>query len=63
MLPFQPESDLVDARARTRRMVDRVLAKLQAGTMPDAVELEHVDIKEEAGRVKSRGVVCDGFEA
>ena len=50
VLPFHPESDLVDARANIRQAVDLVLSKLQAGILPDDVELEHVDIKEEAGR-------------
>jgi hypothetical protein len=49
VLPFHPEPDLVDARATIRQAVDAVLAKLQAGVVPDDAELEHVDIKERPG--------------
>lgn len=60
MLPFHPEADLVDARVAIRQMVDVVLGKLQAGVLPDDAELEHVDIKEEAGRRGSGGVLLAG---
>lgn len=60
MLPFHPESDLVDARATIRQAVDLVLSKLQTGDLPDDVELEHVDIKEEAGRRGSGGTLLAG---
>lgn len=60
MLPFHPEPDLVDARAVIRRAVDAVLAKLSAGALPDDAELEHVDVKEEAGRRGSGGVLLTG---
>lgn len=49
VLPFHPEPDLVEARATIRQAVNAVLAKLQTGVLPDDAELEHVDIKEEAG--------------
>jgi ATP-dependent DNA helicase RecG len=62
LLPFQPEADLVDARARSRRAVDHVLTKLAAGSLPDDVELERVDIKEEAGRRGSGGTLLAGEE-
>ncbi|WP_214371037.1 DUF5635 domain-containing protein [Pseudonocardia sp. H11422] len=60
VLPFHPEPDLVEARATIRQAVDAVLAKLQAGVLPDEAELEHVDIKEEAGRRGSGGVLLAG---
>lgn len=60
MLPFHPEPDLVDARAVIRRTVDTVLAKLGADVLPDDAELKHVDIKEEAGRRGSGGVLLAG---
>lgn len=60
VLPFHPEPDLVEARATLRRAVDAVLAKLQIGVLPDNAELEHVDIKEEAGRRGSGGVLLPG---
>ncbi|GAA2572212.1 ATP-binding protein [Pseudonocardia hydrocarbonoxydans] len=60
MLPFHPEPDLVDARSTIRRAVDAVLAKLRAGVLPDDAELEHVDIKEEAGRRGSGGALLAG---
>lgn len=60
MLPFHPESDLVDARAKIRQAVDIVLTKLQSGILPDEVELQHVDIKEEAGRRGSGGTLLAG---
>lgn len=60
VLPFHPEPDLVEARATIRRAVDAVLAKLQTGVLPDDPELEHVDIKEEAGRRGSGGVLLSG---
>lgn len=62
LLPFQPEADLVDARARSRRAVSDVLAKLAAGNLPDDVELERVDLKEEAGRRGSGGTLLAGEE-
>lgn len=60
VLPFHPEPDLVDARSTIRHAVDAVLAKLQAGVLPDDAELEHVDIKEEAGRRGSGGALLAG---
>ena len=41
VLPFHPESELVDARAKIRQAVDIVLEKLQAGILPDDIELGH----------------------
>lgn len=60
MLPFYPEPDLVEARASIRQKVNAVLEKLQDGSLPEETELEHVDIKEEAGRRGSGGVVLAG---
>ncbi len=60
VLPFHPEADLIDARVALRAAVDAVLAKLQAGVLPEDAELEHVDIKEEAGRRASGGVLLAG---
>jgi ATP-dependent DNA helicase RecG len=50
---FTPAAELVEDRARLRRLVESVVAKLRAGVLPDQAERQHVDCKEEAGR---RGV-------
>lgn len=60
MLPFSPESDLVETRASLRALVDDVVAKLSAGILPTDMEREHLDIKEEAGRRGSGGLLMPG---
>jgi len=42
--------DLVAAREELRAVADEVLARLAAGVGPNAVEVERVDVKEEAAR-------------
>jgi len=59
-LPFRPEADLIDARARLRSLVDEVLDKLRRGVLPDAAERQHVDCKEEAGRRGVGGILLSG---
>lgn len=61
MLPFPAfGSELVEPRAALRASVDRVLGDLSSGTMPDAAELQRVDIKEEAGRRGKGGTLLVG---
>lgn len=60
MLPFQPESDLVEARAVLRGHVERALAALARGVLPDELEQQHVDLKEEAGRRGAGGLLLEG---
>jgi hypothetical protein len=60
LLPFSPQSDLVETRARLRVLVDDVVAKLSAGVLPSEMEREHLDIKEEAGRRGSGGLLMPG---
>jgi ATP-dependent DNA helicase RecG len=59
-LPFQPEIDLGDARAELRGLIDSVLGKLRAGTVPAAAERQRVDLKEEAGRRGRDGLPLPG---
>lgn len=60
MLPFQPESDLVDARSSLCRAVGSVLDELSSGTLPGQAELQQVDCKEEAGRRGAGGILLPG---
>lgn len=60
MLPFSPESDLVEARAELRAEVDRALSALEQGQLPDEVERQRIDLKEEAGRRGSGGLLLPG---
>ncbi|MGH3906312.1 MAG: DUF5635 domain-containing protein [Pseudonocardiaceae bacterium] len=60
VLPFHPQSDLVDARAALRRMVDAVLDGLASGSLPGESERQQVDVKEEAGRRGAGGVLLPG---
>ena len=60
MLPFQPEQDLLDARARLRAAVDAALADVAAGRPVPSAERQAVDFKEEAGRRGAGGVLLDG---
>lgn len=59
-MPFSSDSDLVETRARLRALVDDVIAKLASGLLPTDVEREHLDIKEEAGRRGSGGLLLPG---
>lgn len=60
ILLFHPQSDLVDARAAVRQMVDTVLGGLASGKLPGEAERQQVDIKEEAGRRGAGGVLLPG---
>ena len=60
VLPFHPQSDLVDARAALRQLVDTVLDGLASGKLPGEAERQQVDIKEEAGRRGAGGVLLPG---
>jgi ATP-dependent DNA helicase RecG len=50
MSSFSPGADQIEARERLETLVDGALAKLGAGTLPDGIEREQIDFKEEAGR-------------
>lgn len=54
MSSFSPGADQVEARANLEALVDAALGRLAVGELPDDVEREHVDFKEEAGR-RGRG--------
>ncbi len=60
MSTFPPIADLVEARAQLRQAVDEVLRQLRNGTLPDAVERERIDLKEEAGRRGVGGLLLPG---
>lgn len=60
VLPFTPETDLVQARAVLRAEVDASLGALAAGALPSVAEREHVDCKEEAGRRGAGGILLPG---
>lgn len=60
MSAFPPAADLVEARARLRRAVDEVVAKLRQGLLPSALERERIDLKEEAGRRGVGGLLLPG---
>jgi len=57
---FSPGADQVEARERLEVLVDGALAKLGAGVLPDTVEREQIDFKEEAGRRGPRGTLTVG---
>ncbi len=54
---FQPGTELLADRARTREAVQACLATLRSGVLPDDVERQRVDFKEEAGRRGAGGVL------
>ena len=54
---FQPGTELLADRARTREAVQSCLATLRSGVLPDDVERQRVDFKEEAGRRGAGGVL------
>lgn len=60
MSSFSPGADQVEARERLEVLVDAALAKLGAGVLPDAIEREQIDFKEEAGRRGPRGTLTVG---
>ncbi|MGH3252453.1 MAG: DUF5635 domain-containing protein [Trebonia sp.] len=57
---FSPGADQVEARARLEALVEGALAKLAAGVLPDAIEREQIDFKEEAGRRGPGGTLLVG---
>ena len=50
MSSFSPGADQIEARELLEAVVEGTLAKLASGLLPDAIEREKVDFKEEAGR-------------
>lgn len=58
--PFQPGTELLEDRTANEAAVERCLTMLRAGVLPGAVEREHVDVKEEAGRRGSGGRILPG---
>jgi len=60
VLPFRPQYDLLNARAVLQRAVETVLDGLAAGQLPGQAERQQVDIKEEAGRRGTGGVLLPG---
>lgn len=57
---FQPGTELLADRARTREAVETCLTKLRSGVRPDDAERQRVDFKEEAGRRGSGGRLLPG---
>ncbi len=60
LVPFQPGTELLADRARAEDAVERCLAQIRTGALPDDVERQRVDIKEEAGRRGSGGRLLPG---
>ena len=60
MSSFSPGADQVEARERLEVLVDGALVKLGAGVLPDAIEREQIDFKEEAGRRGPHGTLTVG---
>ncbi|MDQ4030889.1 MAG: DUF5635 domain-containing protein [Actinomycetota bacterium] len=59
-MSFRPEVDLVVARADLRKIINSVIGKLRSGAVPDEVERQRVDCKEEAGRRGRDGLLQPG---
>ncbi|MGC0145073.1 DUF5635 domain-containing protein [Pseudactinotalea sp. Z1732] len=57
---FQPGTELIVDRNRTEMAVERCLEAIRHGSLPDAAERQRVDVKEEAGRRGSGGVLLPG---
>src|SRR5262249_34748934 len=57
---LQPGGEVWEDRRRLRAAVDRVLELLAAGSSAATVEVEGIDVKEEAGRRGRGGVVLPG---
>ena len=60
MSSLSPGADQIEARARLAALVESALAKLEAGALPDAIEREQIDFKEEAGRRGPGGTLLVG---
>lgn len=56
-MSFRPQDDLLEDRARLRAAVDAVLHRIADGQLPDAVERQAVDLKEEPARRGRGGVL------
>ncbi|MGO3896050.1 DUF5635 domain-containing protein [Brevibacterium aurantiacum] len=57
---FEPGTELMRDRARSREEVDECLNSLRNGTLPDSAERKRVDFKEEAGRRGAAGRLLPG---
>ena len=53
----RPQDDLLERRASLTRQVDDALERLAAGVLPEVIEHEAIDFKEEAGRRGRGGVL------
>lgn len=60
LFPFQPGTELLADRARTEAAMERCLALIRDGTVPDDAERQRVDVKEEAGRRGAGGTLLPG---
>ena len=58
---FQPGTELLADRARTREAVKACLTMLRSGVLPNNAERQRVDFQEEAGRRGSGGRLLPGF--
>src|SRR5699024_3662807 len=58
--PFEPGTELMADRARSREEVESCLESLRAGVLPDSAERQRVDFKEEAGRRGAAGRLLPG---
>jgi hypothetical protein len=54
MSSFSPGADQIEARERLQSLVEDALAKLEAGVLPDSIEREKIDFKEEARTTRAR---------
>ena len=59
-LPFHPGTELLADRARAEAAVERCLGLIRNGVLPDDAERQRVDIKEEAGRRGTGGLLLPG---
>lgn len=58
--PFEPGTELMTDRARSREAVEACLESLKVGVLPDSAERQRVDFKEEAGRRGAAGRLLPG---
>src|SRR5699024_4612366 len=58
--PFEPGTELMTDRARSRKAVETCLESLKMGVLPDSAERQRVDFKEEAGRRGAAGRLLPG---
>lgn len=62
MSSFSPGADQIEARELLEALVEGALAKLASGMLPDAIEREKIDFKEEAGRRGPGGTLNVGSQ-